>query len=117
MGQPVQQRRRHPFALEDLAPLTEGQVAGDQQTGPFIPIGEDLEQEFGAGSAEGQIAQLVTDEQIYPVELVQEAIELVLLLGFLQACHQSRRRVEPDTPAGPARRQTQGNGQVCFPDP
>ena len=56
MGQPVQQGRRHTFALEDLAPFTERQVAGDQQAGSFIAIGEDLEQQFGAGAAEGEVS-------------------------------------------------------------
>lgn len=116
MGQPVQQGRRHAFALEDLTPLAERQVAGDQQTGPFIPIGEDLEQQLGPGPAERQVAQLIADQQIHPVELAQEAIQLVLLLGFLQPRDQRRRRVEPDPPAGPAGGQTQGNRQVRFAD-
>jgi len=116
MGQPVQQGSRHAFALEDLAPLTEGQVAGEQQTGPFIPIREDLEQEFGPGPTERQIAQLIADQQIHPVELSQEAVQLVLLLRFLQTSDQRGRRVEPDSPARAAGGQTQGNRQVRLAD-
>ncbi len=117
MGQPVQQGRCHAFPLEDLAPLAERQVTGDQQTGPLIPIREDLEQQFRAGSAERQIAEFITDQQIHSVELAQEAIQLVLLLHFLQARDQGGRRVEPDPPTGPAGGQAQRNRQVCFADP
>ena len=116
MGQPVQQGRRHAFALEDLAPLAERQIAGEQQTGPFIPIRKDLEQQLGAGAAEREVSQLITDQQIHPIELAQEAVQLILLLGFLQACDQRGRRVEPDPPAGPTGRQAQGNRQVRFAD-
>ncbi len=116
MGQAVQQGRRHAFALEDLAPLTERQIAGDQETGPLIPIRKDLEQQFGAGPAERQVSQFIADQQVHPIELAQEAIELILLLHLLQTCDQSRRREEPHPPTGPADRQTQGNRQVCFPD-
>ena len=116
MRQPVQQGRRHAFPLEDLAPLTERQIAGEQETGPFIAIREDLEQQLGAGAAEREVSQLITDQQIHPIELAQEAVQLILLLGFLQACDQRGRRVELDPPTGPAGRQTQGNRQMRFSD-
>jgi len=117
MGQAVEQGRRHALALEDLAPLAERQIAGDQQAGPFIPIRKDLEQQLGAGPAEREVAQLITDQQIHPIELAQEAVQLILLLGFLQAGDQCSRRVELDPPTGPTGRQTQGNCQMCLPDP
>ena len=117
MGQPVQQGRGHAFALEDLAPLAERQVAREQQAGPLIAIREDLEQQLRPGPAERQVAQLIADQQVQSVELAQEAIELVLLLGLLQAGHQVRRREEPHPPAGPAGRQTQGDRQVRFANP
>src|SRR5271166_6756195 len=36
--QPIQQRRRHPLALEDLAPFAERQVARHQQAAPLVAI-------------------------------------------------------------------------------
>ena len=52
MRQPVQQGRRHPLALEYLLPVAERKVAGDQQAGPLVAVGKDLEQQFGPGAAE-----------------------------------------------------------------
>jgi len=42
----IQHGRRHAFALEDLAPLAERQVAGQQQAGSLVPVREDLEQQI-----------------------------------------------------------------------
>ena len=42
MRQPIQQGCSHSFALEELPPVAEGQIAGDQQAGPLVAVGEDL---------------------------------------------------------------------------
>lgn len=116
MRQPVQQGRCHTFALEDLAPLAERQVAGEQQAGSFIPIRKDLEQQLGTRAAEREVSQFIADQQVHPVELAQEAIQLILLLHLLQAGDQCGRRVELDPPTGPTGRQAQGNRQMRFAD-
>ena len=112
MGQAIQQGRRHAFALEDLPPFTERQIAGVQQAGPFVPVGEDLEQQLGPRTAERQVAQFIADQQIGPIQLVQEAVQLVLLLGLFQAVDQSRGGEEADPPSGPTGSQAQGNRQM-----
>jgi len=114
MGQAIQQSRRHAFALEDLAPFTEGQVAGDQQTGPFVSVGEDLEQQFSPRTVERQVAQLVADQQIRPIQLAQEAVQLILLLRLLQAVDQGRGGEEANAPSGPTGGQAQSDRQMRF---
>ena len=44
--QSVEQRGRHPLALKDRAPLAERQVTRQKYTAPFVPIREQLEQQF-----------------------------------------------------------------------
>ena len=39
MRQPVQQGRRHAFALEDLPPIAERKIARQQKTAAFVAIG------------------------------------------------------------------------------
>lgn len=78
----IQQGCRHAFALEDLAPFTEGQVAGDQQAAAFVAIGEDLEQQLGSGAAEREVAEFVHDQQVDFVEPLQQLIKAELLLSF-----------------------------------
>ena len=94
VGQPVEQGGGHAFALEDLAPIAEGQVAGDQQAGPLVTVGKELEEQLRTRTTERQVAELVADEQVGLVELSEEAVELVLLLVLLRDaspdCRQQR---------------------------
>ena len=112
---PVQQRRRHPLPLEHLAPLAERQVARHQQAPPLVAVGEHLEQQLRPRPAERQVAQLVADQQVRPVQLAQHPVQLVLLLRLLQPRHQRRRREEAHPLALPARRQPQARspGASC----
>ena len=68
--QPVQERSCHPLALEHLLPFAEGQVAGDEQAGPLVAIGEDLEQQFRAAAIEREVTELVADQELELVELL-----------------------------------------------
>jgi len=53
MGQAIQGSGGRALPLGDLVPFAERQVARDQQAGPSVAIGEDLEQQFGSGTAGG----------------------------------------------------------------
>src|SRR3954468_14231267 len=44
---------------EDLGPVAERQVGGDDQRSAFVAFGEDLEDEFGGAVGECDVAQLV----------------------------------------------------------
>lgn len=57
--QSIQQRRRHPFPLEHLAPIAERQVARNQQAPTLVAVGEYLEQQLGTRPAERKIAEFV----------------------------------------------------------
>ena len=57
--QAVEQRCRHAFPLEHLAPLAERQVARQQQAPPLVAFREHLEQQFRPRLAERQVAQFV----------------------------------------------------------
>lgn len=89
MCQAVQQGGGHPFALKDLAPVAEGQIACDQQAAAFVAIGEHLEQQFRAAATEREITQFINDQQIRAVQLSQQAVDLVRLLFRFEQVHQS----------------------------
>ena len=48
MGEPVQGGPGQPLAAQDLRPVLERQVRGDDQTGPFVGRADDVEQQFRA---------------------------------------------------------------------
>ena len=76
VGEPVQQRAGEALRAEDLGPLIEGQVGGHHDGAPLVALGEDLEEQFRAGSGKGDEAQLVDDQQVQSGQLflqVQQA--------------------------------------------
>ena len=50
MSQPIEQRASQPFGAEDLGPFVEGQIRGHQRRRLLVALGEDLEQQLGAGA-------------------------------------------------------------------
>ena len=113
--EPVQQGRRHAFALEDLVPVAEREVAGDQQAAAFVAVGEHLEQEFGPRAAERQIAEFIDDQQVDPVEFLQQCVQRELLLRLFELIHQSRCGEEPGADAFTAGGQAKCDRQVSLP--
>jgi len=95
-----------------LAPVAEGQIAGDQQAAAFVAVGEDLEQQLRPGTAEGQVAEFIADQQVGAIQLIQETIELIVLLLLFKLIHQPGRREETHFMAMTGRRVPQGNRQV-----
>ena len=59
MSKAVQQGAGQPLRAEDLGPLVEGQVGGDQDRTSLVALAEDLEEELRAGLGEWNEAQLV----------------------------------------------------------
>jgi hypothetical protein len=47
-----------PVGREGLALLAEGEVPGDGDQGPFLPCGDDLEEELCAPAVQVEIAEL-----------------------------------------------------------
>ena len=94
--QAVQQSGRHAFALKDLAPVAERQIARQQQAAAFIAVGKNLKQQFCTAATERQVTQLVHDQQISAIQLSQKAVEQVRLLLLFEQVHESRSREEAD---------------------
>ena len=66
VSEAVQQGAGQPLRAEDLGPLVEGQIGGDQYRPSLVSLAEDLEEELSAGLGERYEAQLVDDEQFEP---------------------------------------------------
>nr|WP_281356427.1 hypothetical protein [Acrocarpospora macrocephala] len=57
--EPVEDRGGQDLVGEDLSPLAEGLVAGDDDRALLVAAGYELEDEVGVGSIQGQIADLI----------------------------------------------------------
>ena len=65
VGEPVQQRAGEAFRAEDSGPLVKGEIGGHHDGAPLVALAEDLEDQFRAGSGQGDEAQFVDDQQIH----------------------------------------------------
>jgi hypothetical protein len=64
MGQPVEQRGRHLWVAEDARPFAKGEIGGDDNRGALVETADQMEQQLAAGLCEGQIAELVEDDEV-----------------------------------------------------
>ncbi len=87
--QAVQQCCGHAFALKDLAPVAERQIACQQQAATFVAVGENLKQQLRTAATERQVTQLVHDQQIRAIQLSQKPVQLVGLLLLFEQVHES----------------------------
>ena len=109
MCESIQERSGHPLSLEDLAPVAERQVTGDQHAGALVAVAKHAEQELDAAATERHVSQLVADQQVRSLQLPQESIQRVLLLGLFELANQLRGREERHTQTLPASRLAQGD--------
>ena len=85
----VDDRGGHVSVVEHLAPPSELQVRGEHHAPLLVGIRDDLEQESGPVDVDGQIAQLVDDQQPGAPYRAQFRVEPVLVLA-------RRRRITSD---------------------
>ena len=63
VDEPVDHGGGDDVVAEDFAPAAERLVGGDDQLGPLVAAGDELEEQVGGFGFEGDVADLVDDEQ------------------------------------------------------
>ena len=112
MGQPVQNGAGEALCSEDLGLFVEGQVRGDDDGATFVALKYDLEEQFGAGFAEGNEAQLVDDQQFLAGELFLQTLQAPFIGSLDQLMHQGGGGGEADLQALLADRQSEAEGDM-----
>jgi hypothetical protein len=69
VGQAVQNRGCHFGVSENLWPVGEGEICGDQQGGVFVELSDQVKQQLAAGLAEWQMTQLIDDDDVVAQQL------------------------------------------------
>ena len=64
MDEPVGDGGSGGGVVEELSPVLEGEIGGDDGGGALIAVVEDLVEEVGAAGIEGEVAQFVDEEQL-----------------------------------------------------
>ena len=79
----------HVRVAQDTSPTAELDVAGVDDAASFVAVGDDLEEQSAAFLVDGQVAELVDDQQARLAYGGELAVETVLVLGAAQAHDQA----------------------------
>lgn len=92
----VYDRGGHVPVSEHVAPPAGLEVRGEDDAAGLVAVHTGLEQEPGPVDVDGQVAELVDDDQPGPADRLKLLVETVLVLGLPQPHDQARGGEEPD---------------------
>lgn len=115
--QPVHRRHRHRPAGEDVVPLAERLIAGDQQGFAFVAVADQFKQHRGLQLAAAHVGDVVDHQQGVAIELLEHRRQVVGGLGLLQQLHQCRGGEEATGLVLRRHRHGDRNGQVGLAHP
>jgi len=72
MGETVEQCGRHLRIAEDAWPFTECKIGRDDDRGSLVEAADHVEQQLSSGLGEGQIAELVEDDEVEARQIIGE---------------------------------------------
>src|SRR5690606_19917049 len=98
---------------EDAGPGAEWQVAGQDEGGVFVAGGDELEEEVGGVLLEGEVADLVDDDQPVAAQPGQFGGEAATVVGLVQSGDPVGGGGEQDPVSLPAGGDPEGGGQVA----
>lgn len=114
MGQAVEDGPGEALGAEDLGPLVEGQVRGDDDRTAFVALRDDLEEQLGPCLGEWHEAQLIDDEQILAGEGLLKALQAALIDGLDEFMDESGSSGEANLQAPLAGCQPEAEGNVSL---
>ena len=117
VSEAVQQGAGQSLRAEDLGPLVEGQVGGDQDRTSLVALAEDLEGELRASLREWDEAELVDDEQLESGKLLLEVEQPSLVPGLDQLVDQRGGGGEADRQPPLAGGESQAEGHMGLAGP
>ena len=112
MQQPVEDGRGHHLVGEDLAPVDEPLVGGEDHRGPLVAPGHQPKEEANLLPVERKVAVLADDQHLWGGELLQLLLQSVLLAGPLEPGHELLQRQEQHPMTSLGGLHSQGDGQM-----
>ena len=113
MQQPVKQRRGNGVG-EDLTPLGEAAVGGQDHGALLVARVDELEEEIGAAGRDWQVADLVDDEQAAAAQEADLLDQAAFAFGTAERLDQLGQSAAVDPPAGLHRVDAKRGGEVGF---
>ena len=114
MGQAVQERGGHLGVAKHSWPFGESEVGGDDDGCAFVKFADQMEQQLAPGLGEGEIAQLVEDDEVEAVQVICKAALFAATGLGLKAIDQIDDIVEPAPRAVADQGSGNGDCQMRF---
>ena len=94
--QAVQQGGGDDGVAEDLAPFGEAAIGGEDHRSLFVAGVDELEEQVSPARDDGQVADLVDDQQCSAAEVAKALAQAAVALGFGERCDEVGERREGD---------------------
>ena len=114
---PIQDGRGDHGVAEDLVPLAEAAVGGQDQRPLLVAARDELEEQMGAVTVDGDVADLVDDQELGLAVKLEPLLDAVLGIGLGQRGDQRHGLGEAGPIALGDGLDPQGHGQVGLADP
>ena len=112
MQEAVEQRGGDDGIAEDVSPLGEAAVRGEDHGALFVASIDELEEEIAAAGNDRELADLVDNEQGEAAEVSDSLAKGAVAFGFDEGCDDVGERAEVDAAAGFDRLDAEGEAQV-----
>lgn len=100
--------------LEEGRPILEGEVGGDDDAALAVAVGQKVEEQLTSGLVEGDVAQLVEDNEAVAFKFSAVGAHLILAHGLFELDNEVRDGGEQDTFPFHAGGDAQSGGVVCL---
>ena len=112
--QSVEKGRRDDGIAEDVAPLGEAAVRGEDHRALFVPGVDELEEEIAAAGRDREVADLVDDEQRKAAVVADPLAKGAVAFGLGERDDDVGERAEVDAAAGFDRLDAEGEAQMSL---
>ena len=114
MDEAVDRGERHGGIGEDLAPLAERLVGGDEHGAAFVAGADELEQDAGLGLILGDVGEIVEDQEVEAVEPVDGGLEVEFAPRDLELLDEIGGAGEQDAPSVLDQGEADGCGEMAL---
>ena len=112
--QAVEQRGCDDRIAEDVAPLGKSTIGGEDHGAALVACGDELEEQVAAAGHDGQVADLVDDEQRGAGKEPDALLQAALAFSAGELAEQIGQGAEVDAPARLHRLDAERCGQMTF---
>src|SRR5512132_3018623 len=114
VDEPVDHGQGHGWVGEDLAPLTERLVCGDEDGAAFVARADELEQHAGLGLILADVGEVVEDQEVEALEPVDGGLEGEFAAGDLELLDEVGGPGEQDPRSVVNQGEADGCGEMAF---